>query len=112
MSRPILLAAALLMCLEARAESLRVVTTSMEPFFYEENGQPRGIEYDILQYFAKAEGRTLSVAWVDSFKDVLPALEATALRTVPTIPTTPFSRTCWRAVSRLRSRLPTVAVVR
>lgn len=47
----------------------------MEPFFYRENGEPRGIEYDILRYYAKAEGGTLEVVWVDSFKDVLPALE-------------------------------------
>lgn len=47
----------------------------MEPFFYDDNGEPRGIEYDILQYYAKSEGRTLDVLWVDSFKDVLPALE-------------------------------------
>jgi len=65
----------LLTCLDARAESLRVVTTSMEPFFYQDNGAPRGIEYDILRYYAKAEGWTLDVVWVDSFKDVLPALE-------------------------------------
>jgi len=65
----------LLSCVNARAESLRVVTTSMEPFFYEENGEPRGIEFDILRFYAKAEGRTLDVVWVDSFKDVLPALE-------------------------------------
>ena len=75
MSRPILLAGALLICFEAGAEPLRVVTTSMEPFFYEENGEPRGIEYDILRYYAKAEGRELEMVWVDSFKDVLPALE-------------------------------------
>ena len=75
MIRPILLAGALLVCVGAHAESLRVVTTSMEPFFYAENGEPRGLEYDILQYYAKAEGRTLEVVWVDSFKDVLPALE-------------------------------------
>lgn len=77
MSRPILLASAFLVlaCFDAHAESLRVVTTSMEPFFYLEDGAPRGIEYDILQYYAKSEGLTLEVVWVDSFKDVLPALE-------------------------------------
>lgn len=75
MSRAILLAGALLMCLDARAESLRVVTTSMAPFFYMDNGEPGGIEYDILRYFAKAEGRSLEVVWVDSFKEVLPALD-------------------------------------
>ncbi|GMR22546.1 MAG: hypothetical protein BMS9Abin37_0903 [Acidobacteriota bacterium] len=75
MFRPILLAGALLICFDARAEPLRVVTTSMAPFFYEENGEPRGIEYDILRYYANTEGRTLEVVWVDSFKDVLPALE-------------------------------------
>jgi len=75
LSTPILLAGALLICFEAHAEPLRVVTTSMEPFFYEENGEPRGIEYDILRYYTKTEGRTLDVVWVDSFKDVLPALE-------------------------------------
>lgn len=74
MSRTILLAGALLVCLDARAESLRVVTTSMEPFFYEEDGEPRGIEYDILRYYAQTEGRKVEVVWVDSFKDVLPAL--------------------------------------
>lgn len=75
MPRSVLLAGSLLICFEAHAESLRVVTTSMEPFFYQENGEPQGIEYDILRYYAKTEGRTLELIWVDSFKDVLPALE-------------------------------------
>lgn len=75
MLRSVLLAGSILICFEAHAESLRVVTTSMEPFFYQENGEPRGIEYDILRYYAKTEGRTLELIWVDSFKDVLPALE-------------------------------------
>ena len=43
-----LLTAALLVCLSfaARAEKLRIVTEPWAPYVYEENGQPRGLDYE------------------------------------------------------------------
>jgi polar amino acid transport system substrate-binding protein len=60
---------------ETAGEPLRVVTTEMAPFFFQRDGQPRGIECEILQYFARSQNREIEIRWVGSFKDVLPALE-------------------------------------
>ncbi|HXV59415.1 MAG TPA: transporter substrate-binding domain-containing protein [Vicinamibacteria bacterium] len=60
----------------AASETLRVIALSSERFFFEENGRLRGIEYEILDYFAKSRDATLAVEWVDSFSDLLPRIEA------------------------------------
>ena len=51
------------------------VLVSEEPlFFYESNGQMAGLEYEILNYFAKSLGRRLEVKFIEEFTDVLPSL--------------------------------------
>lgn len=54
---------------------LRVVAYSVEPYIHLEQGRPAGLEYDILEYVAKALGRPLEISWVERFEEVLPALE-------------------------------------
>ena len=54
---------------------LRVVAYSVEPYIHLADGKPAGLEYDILEYVAKALGRPLEISWVDRFEEVLPALE-------------------------------------
>jgi ABC-type amino acid transport substrate-binding protein len=54
---------------------LRVVAYSVEPYIHVANGHPAGLEYDILEYIAKALGRPLEISWVERFEEVLPALE-------------------------------------
>ena len=53
------------------AETLRVLALDSEPFFYQKDGKLAGIEYDILDYFAKSRGATLQVEWVESFAGIL-----------------------------------------
>lgn len=59
----------------AEAGPVRVIAYAVEPYFYQANGKPAGLEYDILEYLAKASGRTLQIEWVERFEDVLPRLE-------------------------------------
>lgn len=53
------------------AETLKVLALRSDAFFYEKNGRMAGIEYEILQYFAKSREAELSVEWVASFADLL-----------------------------------------
>jgi ABC-type amino acid transport substrate-binding protein len=53
-----------------------VVAIQTDFFFYEKDGKPAGIEYDILDYFAKSQNRTLQVQWADSFADLFDLVQA------------------------------------
>ncbi len=57
------------------AETLRVLAYETTPFFYIENDQPAGLEYEILRYFAEAQEQELEVVWVDQFGEFLPMVE-------------------------------------
>ncbi len=57
------------------AETLRVLALESESFFYQKDGQLAGIEYDILDYFAKSRGAALQVEWSDSFAGILERVE-------------------------------------
>ena len=57
------------------AETLRVLALESESFFYQKDGTLAGIEHDILDYFAKSRGATLSVEWADSFAGILERVE-------------------------------------
>jgi polar amino acid transport system substrate-binding protein len=57
------------------AETLRVLANDTRPFFYLENGQPAGLEYEILRYFAESREDVLEVVWVENFSEILPMIE-------------------------------------
>ncbi len=58
----------------AEQPPLRVMAARESPFFYEEEGEMKGIEYEILSYFAKSTGRRLEVQWASRFEDLLATL--------------------------------------
>ena len=49
------------MSLLARAEQLRIVTDPWAPYVYEENGQPKGIDYEVTAEVFKRLG--VDVRW-------------------------------------------------
>jgi ABC-type amino acid transport substrate-binding protein len=53
------------------AETLKVLALQSDSFFYEKDGKLTGIEYEILEYFAKSRDAELSVEWVTSFPSLL-----------------------------------------
>lgn len=55
----------------ATAEKLHVLALSSEPFFYDDNGTPAGIEFEILSYFAKTHELDIEVEYVENFSDLL-----------------------------------------
>jgi polar amino acid transport system substrate-binding protein len=59
----------------AGAETLKVLAIRTTPFFYEKNGRTTGIDYEMLDYFAKSRNATLQVTWADSFSDMLSRIE-------------------------------------
>ena len=59
----------------AAQEPLRVVARPFEPFSYLEDGEPAGLEYEILNYFAKSQGRQLEITWVETFAELLPRFD-------------------------------------
>lgn len=71
MSRIAALVLSLAVAGSVSAETLQVLALSSPPFFYEDNGAPAGIEYEILDYFAKTHGLELEVEYVDSFPELL-----------------------------------------
>jgi ABC-type amino acid transport substrate-binding protein len=75
MSRLAVLYSALAIATPAGAETLRVLALESESFFYQKDGEPTGIEHDILDYFAKSRGATLEVEWSDSFAGILERVE-------------------------------------
>lgn len=58
-----------------QAAPVRVVAYTVEPYIYQVDGKPAGLEYEILEHLARASGRTLEIKWVDRFADVLATLE-------------------------------------
>ena len=59
----------------AAAAPLRVLAYETKPFFFRgPDGQPAGIEHDILEYYAKSKGQTLEVAWTEDFESILPRI--------------------------------------
>jgi ABC-type amino acid transport substrate-binding protein len=71
MSRFLVMVLSLAFALPAGAAPLRVVAINTDFFFYEKDGKPAGIEYEILEYFAKSRNMTVEVQWADSFGDLL-----------------------------------------
>jgi ABC-type amino acid transport substrate-binding protein len=57
-----------------QATPVRVIAYTVEPFIYQVDGKPAGLEYEILEHLAAASGRTLDVRWVERFADVLATL--------------------------------------
>lgn len=58
------------------AEPLKVLAYDSAPFFFREGGEPAGLEYEILKYFADAEGRELEVIWESDFPALIPTIES------------------------------------
>lgn len=56
-------------------EPLRVLAYASPPFFYLDNDEPAGLEYEILNYFAEAEDRQLEIHWLDDFPAFTSKLE-------------------------------------
>jgi polar amino acid transport system substrate-binding protein len=76
MGRWVLLCVLLGITVPARgAESLRVHALRSASFFFEQEGRPGGIEYDILESFARNEGLKLSIQWAESFPHLLAKVE-------------------------------------
>lgn len=71
MSRIATLLLCSLLASSVSAETLRVLALSSEPFFYDDNGSPAGIEYEILSYFAKTRDLEIEVEYVAAFADLL-----------------------------------------
>lgn len=70
-----LLALLLLGASAAAAAPLKVLAYETRPFFYRgADGKPAGIEYEILEYFAKAKGHTLQVAFTQDFEQIMPKI--------------------------------------
>ena len=74
MKRTLRILLSLLAAAPAAAAPLKVLAYPTPPFFYLEAGKPAGLEYDILEYYAKATGRTLQVAWTDQFDSIVDAV--------------------------------------
>ncbi|MDX1632879.1 MAG: transporter substrate-binding domain-containing protein [Thermoanaerobaculia bacterium] len=60
--------------LGAQGQPLRVLAYETSPFFFLEEGEPAGLEYEILDYFAKAEGGELDIVWMEDFDEILPTI--------------------------------------
>ena len=52
-------------------QPLKVLAYETRPFFYRDGGKPAGLEFEILDYYARAKGRPLQVVWVDDFEQVI-----------------------------------------
>jgi ABC-type amino acid transport substrate-binding protein len=59
----------------APSDTLRILTYEARPFFYRQDDEPAGLEYEILRFFAEARGHELQIRWVASFDELLPMLE-------------------------------------
>jgi polar amino acid transport system substrate-binding protein len=66
-----ILFSALILASSAGAETLKVLANESDSFFYRKDGKLTGIEYEVLDYFAKSRGATLQVEFVDSFAEVI-----------------------------------------
>jgi ABC-type amino acid transport substrate-binding protein len=76
MSRLAAFVSLLALCAPASAETLKILALRSEPFYYEKDGRPAGIEHDILEYFAKSRNATLEIEFVDSFSSLLERIQA------------------------------------
>lgn len=57
-------------------ESLRVIAYPIEPFFYlDEEGNPAGLEYEILRSFAESSSLKIDVQWTEVFAELLSKIE-------------------------------------
>jgi ABC-type amino acid transport substrate-binding protein len=70
-SRLAFLLSSLAFAAPTRAANLKVLALESDAFFYQKDGHVTGIEHDILDYFAKSQGATLQIEWVDSFGGML-----------------------------------------
>src|SRR5690606_6970018 len=58
------------------AEPIRVLANNIAPFYsVDADGTAQGLEHEILELFARSQGRPLSVRWFDEFSEALAALE-------------------------------------
>ena len=55
----------------AASAPLKVLTYETKPFFYKDGGHPAGLEYEILEYYAKTSGRSLDVHWTTSWETIV-----------------------------------------
>jgi len=55
----------------AASAPLKVLTYETKPFFYKDGGHPTGLEYEILEYYAKTSGRSLDVHWTTSWETIV-----------------------------------------
>src|SRR4029079_14962266 len=55
----------------AAAAPLKVLTYETKPFFYKDGGHPAGLEYEILEDYAKTSGRSLDVHWTTSWETIV-----------------------------------------
>lgn len=60
----------------AVAAELTVCANSDPPFLSIEDGTPQGLEYDLLQGFARFQKRGVEIQWSDRFADLFAHLEA------------------------------------
>jgi polar amino acid transport system substrate-binding protein len=66
---------ALILASSAGAETLKVLANESDSFFYRKDGTLTGIEYEILDYFAKSRNATLEVEFVGSFGALIERIE-------------------------------------
>lgn len=76
MSRIAALVLSLAVAGSVSGETLHVLALSSPPFFYEDNGAPAGIEYEILDYFAQTRDLEIEVEYIDSFPQLLERIAA------------------------------------
>jgi polar amino acid transport system substrate-binding protein len=55
----------------AAGAPLKVLAYDTRPYFYRDGDTTSGLEYEILEYYARAKGRALQVVWVTDFEQVL-----------------------------------------
>jgi len=56
-------------------QTLRVIAFEVEAFIYRgDDGQPAGLEYEIIELVAKAGDMTVEVTWIEDFDELLPGL--------------------------------------
>ena len=74
MKHVLVLLLASLAALPAAAAPLKVIAYETRPFLYSDGGKPAGLEYEILEYFARAKGQTLEVEFTSDFDQILPRI--------------------------------------
>jgi ABC-type amino acid transport substrate-binding protein len=74
-SRLTILLSALATASPAASETIKVLSNETDSFFYRKDGKLTGIEYEILDYFAKSRNATLQIEWADSFGSLIERIE-------------------------------------